>query len=156
MSMGLEYFVGVFLICCGSFLGPSTGVEKGELHGCPPTPNCVSSESWKYNFLHKIDPISYTLSKEETYHFLESKFDGMENVYVSEKKENEYIRLVYFTKVFRFPDKVEFYFEPDEKMIQVRSQSIFGLWDVLANRIRITLIRRELDASEMKGKVEHQ
>jgi len=152
--MGIEYALGVFLICCGSFLGPGTGVDDGELHGCPPTPNCVSSESWKYNYLHKIDPIVYTLSKEETYRFLAAKFDGMENVYVSEKKENEYIRLVYFTKVFRFPDKVEFYFESDEKLIQVRSQSIFGLWDILANRIRVTLIRRELETKEKEAKVE--
>ncbi|TGL62221.1 DUF1499 domain-containing protein [Leptospira ognonensis] len=146
--MGTEYLLGVFLLCCGSFLGPGTGVDDGELHGCPPTPNCISSESWRFNYIHKVEPIVYKDSKEATYHFLANKFDGMENVYVSEKKENEYIRLVYFTKVFRFPDKVEFYFEPEEKIIQVRSQSIFGLWDVFANRIRIALIRRDIELKE--------
>ena len=93
-------------------------------------------------------------SREETYHFLAAKFDGMENVYVSEKKENEYIRMVYFTKVFRFPDKVELYFVPEKNIIQVRSQSIFGFWDVFANRIRIALIQRELEAKEKESKVE--
>ncbi|WP_411821599.1 DUF1499 domain-containing protein [Leptospira sp. 'Mane'] len=146
--MGIEHLIGVFLICCGSFLGPGTGVDEASLHGCPPTPNCVSSQSFRYNYIHKIDPIIYSMPKEKAYQYLLERFDGMENVYVAEKKENEYIRLVFFTKVFRFPDKVEFYLEPDKKEIQVRSQSIFGLWDIFANRIRVSGIRSYLNSKE--------
>lgn len=103
--MGLEYVLGIFLICCGSFLGPGTGIEDGELHGCPPTPNCVSSESWKYNYIHKIEPIYYMQSREETYHFLAAKFDGMENVYVSEKKKMNTYEWFILRKFLGFPTK---------------------------------------------------
>ncbi|NBU97171.1 MAG: DUF1499 domain-containing protein, partial [Spirochaetia bacterium] len=50
----------------------------------------------------------------------------------------------YFTKVFRFPDKVEFYFEKDTNKIQVRSASVFGIWDIFHNRARIEWIRRDM------------
>ena len=140
----MEGIAGIFIICCLSFLGPSTGVEDGELHGCPISPNCISSQSWKYNFIHKTSPYHYKESRSEAYQKILRLLDGRENVYVAEKRENEYIRTIYFTKVFRFPDKVEFYFEPNTNVIQVRSQSIVGLWDIMANRIRIEWIRKDL------------
>lgn len=140
----MEAALGVFFICCMSVLSPFSGVDDGELRGCPPSPNCVSSQSMKYNFIHKVDPIEYSTSKEVAFKRISEYFHQSENIYISEEKEGEYIRIIFFTKVFRFPDRVEIYFPNDKKEAQVRSQSILGLWDIFANRRRVNVFREIL------------
>ncbi|MCB1143676.1 MAG: DUF1499 domain-containing protein [Leptospiraceae bacterium] len=134
----------VFLICCSSFIGPGMGVDESELNFCPPTPNCVSSQSWKYNYLHKIREYEYSGSKEDAYEKLYKYLDDKENVSVREESDQDYIRVYYFTKILRFPDKVEFYFPKDTNKIQIRSASVFGIFDFFHNRVRLELIRSEL------------
>ncbi|MCB1179366.1 MAG: DUF1499 domain-containing protein [Leptospiraceae bacterium] len=121
------------------------GVYDGELNYCPPTPNCASSQSWKFNPLHKISSYKYKEPKEESYQKLLNKFNSMENVKVMEAQENKYLRVYYFTKVFRFPDKVEFLWEEKEPLIQIRSASVFGIFDFFHNRVRLELIRKEFE-----------
>ena len=118
-----EPILTFLLICCSSFLGPRTGVYDGELNYCPPTPNCVSSQSWNWNPIHNIK----------------------ENVHVMADREKFYIKTFYFTKVFRFPDKVEFLFEEHTPTVQIRSASVFGIFDIFHNRIRLEYIRNELN-----------
>lgn len=144
----MEAALGVFFICCMSVLSPFSGVDDGELRGCPPSPNCVSSQSMKYNFVHKVDPISYSTSKEVAYRRISEYFRQSENIYISEEKEGEYLRIIFFTKVFRFPDRVEVYFPEGKNEVQVRSQSILGLWDVFANRRRVNAFREILVKEE--------
>lgn len=137
----------IFMICCMSVLSPFSGVDdKGKLHGCPPSPNCVSSGSWRYNPIHHIQPISYSYSRQEAFTRLHNYMKNSENVYINEVRENEYIRVTYFTKVFRFPDRVELFFTRDKPSIEVRSHSWLGLWDVFANRLRINRFRTIINA----------
>ncbi|MCG6152813.1 DUF1499 domain-containing protein [Leptospira bandrabouensis] len=143
----MEAALSVFFICCMSVLSPLSGVTDGELRGCPPSPNCVSSQSMQYNFIHKIDPITYTTSRQVAYERISKYFHESENIWISEEKEGEYIRVIFFTKVFRFPDRVEIYFPEDKQEAQIRSQSILGLWDIFANRRRVNQFR-ELLAKE--------
>ena len=56
----MEPILTFLLICCSSFIGPSMCVYEGELNYCPPTPNCVSSQSWNWNPIHSIKPYTYT------------------------------------------------------------------------------------------------
>jgi uncharacterized protein (DUF1499 family) len=140
----MESILSIFIICCTSFIGPSMGVYEDELNYCPPTPNCVSSQSWKYNVLHKSSPYVYKESREEAYKKLYDYFMKLENVNIRKETNADYIRVFYFTKVFRFPDKVEFYFEKDTNKIQVRSASVFGIWDIFHNRARVEWIRKDM------------
>lgn len=140
----IEELLVIFLICCSSFIGPSTGLHDGKLNYCPPTPNCVSSQSWKWNILHHIKPFKYkNLSREDAFQKLKNLLDKKENVKVMYAKDY-YIRTYYFTKVFRFPDRVEFFFLEDSKTVQIRSGSMFGIWDIFHNRIRMEYIRHQL------------
>lgn len=136
--------VTLFLICCSSFIGPRAGVFDGELNYCPPTPNCVSSQSWKYNVLHNISPFHYKGTQSEAIKKLVSVLDAKENVKVMEETDS-YVKVYFFTKVFRFPDRVEFLFTPDSDLVQIRSSSTFGIFDFFHNRIRMELLRRELE-----------
>ncbi len=142
----MENALYIIAICCMSFFGPYTGKEEGNLKSCTISPNCVSSESWKYNLLYKVNPYKYSESKNEAFKKLLNYFENKENVFMVEAKEFEYIRVIYFTKIFRFPDKVEFLFKDEN--IQVRSQSVFGFTDFFANRIRIYSIRKDMNWEE--------
>jgi uncharacterized protein (DUF1499 family) len=142
--MGLEQIGIALLICCSSFIGPRSGNFDGKLNYCPPTPNCVSSESFKYNPLHKISSLRYEgITSEEAFQKLKTLLDSKENVHIK-IAEQGYIKTYYFTKVLRFPDTVEFLFVENSNEVQIRSQSWFGIWDVFHNRIRLEYIRKEL------------
>ncbi|MBL0264932.1 MAG: DUF1499 domain-containing protein [Leptospiraceae bacterium] len=82
--MAPEPILTFLLICCSSFIGPRMGVYDGELNYCPPTPNCVSSQSWKWNPLHSIKPYTYeNISREEAFNKLKSLLNSKENVHVT-------------------------------------------------------------------------
>ncbi|PJZ45651.1 DUF1499 domain-containing protein [Leptospira brenneri] len=144
----MESAITVFFLCCMSVLSPFSGVSNGELNGCPPSPNCVSSQSMQYNFVHKVDPITYTTSRKIAYERISKYFHEAENIWIREEKEGEYIRVIFFTKVFRFPDRVEIYFPEGKAEAQIRSQSILGLWDIFANRRRVGQLRELLAKEE--------
>jgi uncharacterized protein (DUF1499 family) len=144
----MEAIAGVFIICCMSFLNPWSGVEDNELRGCSLSPNCNSSQSWKYNLIHHVEPIKIFGERSVAFQGLLKYFENSENVHISEVRENEYIRVTYFTKLFRFPDRVELFFPPNEQHIQVRSHSWIGLWDIFANRRRIAKLRKVAEMGE--------
>ncbi|TGK78314.1 DUF1499 domain-containing protein [Leptospira noumeaensis] len=146
----MEPTLTAFFICCMSVLSPLSGVSDGELRGCPPSPNCVSSQSMEYNFVHKVDPIAYTTSRQVAYERISKYFHDSENIWIREEKDGEYIRVIFFTKVFRFPDRVEIYFPEGKQEAQIRSQSALGLWDIFANRRRVNQFRELLAKEESK------
>ncbi|TGK19547.1 DUF1499 domain-containing protein [Leptospira kmetyi] len=133
----------IILLCCTTLVGPRTGVYDQELNYCSPRPNCVSSQSYRYNFVHHIDPFRYTEEKEEAFQKLKQKLEAADRVSVLEV-DGSYIKTRFYTKVFHFPDTVEFFFEENSKTVQIRSESILGLFDFLANRRRMNQLREEL------------
>ncbi|MEM7182440.1 MAG: DUF1499 domain-containing protein [Spirochaetota bacterium] len=136
--------LGIFITCCMSVLSPFSGITSDEkLHGCTPSPNCVSSASWRYNFIHYTSPIKYQYSQKEAFQRLHSYLQNSENVYLEEVRPLKYIRATYFTKVLRFPDRIELFFPSHtKKEIHVRSHSWLGFWDFFANRRRIQRFRK--------------
>lgn len=144
--MPAEPILTFLLICCSSFVGPRTGIYDGELNYCPPTPNCVSSQSWNWNPIHNIKPYRYeNTTRQDAFEQLKTLLDSKENVHVMADPEKFYIKTFYFTKVFRFPDKVEFLFEEQTPTVQIRSASVFGIFDIFHNRVRLEYIRNELN-----------
>lgn len=133
----------LILLCCTSLVGPRTGVYEDELNYCSPRPNCVSSQSSSYNPIHHIDPFRYTEEKEVAFQKLKEKLEEADRVSVLEVNGN-YIKTRFYTRVFHFPDNVEFLFDENTKTVQIRSESILGLFDFLANRRRLNNLREEL------------
>lgn len=141
----MEAGLGLFVICCMSLLSPFYGVKDGELRGCPPSPNCVSSQSFPY-WIHYTEALRYKTSRKEAYQRLYAFMENSENIHIDEAREGSYIRVTFFTKVFRFPDRVELYLpEESPDLVQVRSHSWIGFWDVFANRIRVAKLQKALD-----------
>lgn len=116
------------------------GVKQGQLAKCPDTPNCVSSQS--KDVTHQIDPITYTSSPKEAFNQLKKILEGTENAEIIEANSN-YLYAQYTSRIMGFVDDVEFYLEPQDQLIHVRSASRLGESDLGVNRSRVENIREQ-------------
>ena len=62
------------------------------------------------------------------------------------KSESDYLYAQYTTPLMKFVDDVEFWYDPDARVIQVRSASRIGKGDMGVNRKRIEAVRAALAA----------
>lgn len=114
------------------------GLRDGHLAACPSSPNCVVSEDTDAG--HQIAPISYQGSRDAARETLLKVLSVVPQAEVV-KKRDDYVRVEFSTRIMGFVDDGEFYFPPDEKVIQVRSASRLGESDLGVNRRRIEQIR---------------
>jgi uncharacterized protein (DUF1499 family) len=112
------------------------GVKDGKLAPCPGTPNCVNSQS--DNPQSKIEPLPPVAIAE-----LKKVVEEMEGAKIIEQTDN-YLYTEFKTKLMGFVDDVEFYLEPNQNVVHVRSASRLGKSDLGVNRKRIELIREKL------------
>jgi len=117
----------VFLGCSGT--KPAIlGVTEGRLAPCPDAPHCVSTQSEDDG--HKMEPLSYTTSQAEAQEKLLSI-------------RNNYLHVECTSAIFRYVDDVEFYFDDEQQLINFRSSSRIGYYDVGVNRRRMEKIREK-------------
>ena len=110
----------------------------GQFSTCPDKPNCVSSKS-PVN-LHKIAPIIHQGTSQDAREKILEIIKSMPRTKISVDKNN-FIHVEFTSKIFRFVDDVEFYFD-EPGMIHFRSASRVGHSDMGVNRQRMEEIRR--------------
>ena len=118
------------------------GVLDGQLVDCPDSPNCVSSQA--DDNAHKVNPIPYTTSMVEAKGKLMGVLAAMPqtNVVV---EQPDYVHAEFRTSMLHFIDDVEFYFNEEEKIIELRSASRLGHSDLGVNRMRVEEIRKRFN-----------
>jgi uncharacterized protein (DUF1499 family) len=117
------------------------GISDGKLAPCLSTPNCVSSQASDPQ--HQIDPISYSSSTTEAYDQVKKLLESQKRIQIITQTDN-YIYAIATSHLMGFVDDVEFYFQPDTKVIDVRSSSRIGESDLGVNRQRIEQVRSEI------------
>lgn len=130
--------------------GPQGQTEKSKMSSdaitkltpCPQSPNCVSSLAEDAS--HYVEPFRYEGDAAKVRYEILSILNAMNGVRVTES-DDDYIHAEFTSSIFRFIDDVEFYFEPAEKVVQVRSASRKGYYDLGVNRRRIEKIRNLLN-----------
>ena len=60
-------------------------------------------------------------------------------------EQDNYLHIEFTSRIMRFVDDVEFYFNDTKKIIQVRSASRVGRSDFGVNRKRVEMIRSEFE-----------
>jgi uncharacterized protein (DUF1499 family) len=114
------------------------GITNGMLAPCPTTLNCISSQStdeWHYT-----PPLHYTGELSEARKKMVAAIESMDRAVVITEKD-DYIHAEYTSRIFRFVDDVELYFDDAHKIIHVRSASRVGYSDHGVNRTRIDQLR---------------
>ena len=131
----LAILVCLGLASCSAAVGQ--GLENGRLRPCPSSPNCVSSEA------SDTDLAPFALPGE----------DGWERLRLAivsqggsiEREEAGYLHATFRSRLFGFVDDLEC--RQDGDVVQVRSASRVGWWDMGANWRRVEKLRKALSAT---------
>ena len=110
-----------------------------RLSPCPTSPNCVSSLSEDKS--HYVEPLKYNGTPEEAREKLISVIHAMKRSKIV-TAEIDYIHVTFKSVLFGFVDDVEFSFDDQRKVINVKSASRTGYWDLGVNRKRVEEIRK--------------
>ena len=129
----LTCFFLIFLASCAGTRPDSIG----QFADCPDKPNCVSTKSSTTE--HKVSPLTYNSSYQKTKNKLLNIVKSMPRSKIVSNKEN-FLHVEFTSKIFRFVDDVEFYFN-EPGIIHLRSASRIGHSDMGVNRHRIEEIR---------------
>ena len=114
------------------------GPNNGRLSDCPKSPNCVCSQA--SDDLHFIEAIVIPENCEEPLKRMREIVSKMPGATVVDQRPN-YLYAVFRSRIFRFPDDVEFLLDDAAGVIQVRSASRVGKSDLGVNRSRVEQIR---------------
>lgn len=117
---------------------PTLGLPNGQLTECGKSPNCVSSQASQSS--QRVDPIRFegdpVLARQQLQQVLQNRPRTR-----IVKAENDYLRAVATSRLFRFQDDLEFLIDAQAREIHVRSASRAGHSDLGVNRRRVEEIR---------------
>ena len=113
------------------------GVREGRLAPCKRTPNCVSSQDDPADAAHYIAPLEGTMAD------VRNALRRMPRVRII-TESRDYIYAEFRTRLLRYVDDVEFYF--DGRVVHVRSCSRLGRRDFGVNRRRVETLRSLIEA----------
>jgi len=114
------------------------GVRDGRLAPSKRSPNCVSSQADPSDREHYIAPIRGSIATAR------SAIESYPRTRVIRAEEN-YIYAEFHTRLLRYVDDVELYF--DGRVLQVRSCSRLGRRDFGVNRKRVEALRALIESS---------
>jgi uncharacterized protein (DUF1499 family) len=120
------------------------GVKDGRLAPPKSTPNCVSSQADAADAEHYIAPIPFKGDVPAAMAAVRKAVEGMTDATVI-RQDGSYLYAEYRTKLMRFVDDVEFFYDDKAGLIQVRSASRLGRRDMGVNRARIEAVRARIE-----------
>jgi uncharacterized protein (DUF1499 family) len=117
------------------------GLKDGRLAPCKRTPNCVSSQADPADREHYIAPIVFRGSMRA----LRAAVESMPRTTVI-SADASYLYAEFRTRLMRYVDDVELYYDQPAGLVHVRSASRLGRRDFGVNRRRIEELRARLTA----------
>lgn len=126
------------------------GVHEGRLKPPSKTPNSVSSQASLYpdhpqRAYASIAPLAMKGDSAATLARIASIIKAMDGAQIV-KMEPGYLYAQFTTRIMKYVDDTEFWFDPAAGAIQVRSSSRLGSGDLGVNRERIEFIRQKLES----------
>jgi len=118
------------------------GVKDGRLAPCRRTPNCVCSQADRVDREHYIEPIAFRGAMAD----LRRAVESMERSTVINAERN-YLYAEYRTRLMRYVDDLELYYDERQGLVHVRSASRLGRRDFGVNRQRVEALRRLIQPS---------
>ncbi len=127
------------------------GVNQGQLKPPSATSNSVSSQAGLYpdhpqHTQAQIDPLALRGDGPATLQKIQTIVRATPGAVIIGHTP-DYVYAQYTSRLMRYVDDVEFWFDPARQVIQVRSASRVGRKDLGANRARIEAIRVALAAT---------
>ncbi|MCJ7738396.1 MAG: DUF1499 domain-containing protein [Anaerolineae bacterium] len=134
----LGFFLLRLMVSAISPRPDNLGVQNGKLAPCPSYPNCVSSQA--ADEVHAVEPIPYATTLEN------ARARILRIVSVLPRStivtaDDDYVHVEFRTSGVSHIDDVEFYFDEETDLIQIRSAARLPYYDFMVNRRRAELIR---------------
>ena len=128
------------------------GVRDGKLKPPSMTENSVTSQTALYpdhpqRKYADIAPLRLKGDGPATLARIKAIVESMDGAKAI-KSEPDYLYAQFTTKLMKYVDDVEFWYDPAAKVIQVRSASRVGRGDLGVNRNRIEAVRSALEATK--------
>ena len=123
------------------------GVHDGKLKPPSKTPNSVSSQASLYPDHPQrdyADIAPFPLRRSRRYAGSDSQHYRRHGWRKNSRREPGYLYVQFTTRLMKYVDDAEFWFDPVAGVIHVRSASRLGSSDLGVNRERIEFIRQEL------------
>jgi uncharacterized protein (DUF1499 family) len=126
------------------------GLHDGRLKPPSTNPNSVSSQTALYpdhpmRDYARIDPLPLQGSGPQTLERIRRIVEAMDGAKVVQNNSG-YLYAQFTSRMMKFVDDTEFWFDPQAGVIQVRSAARLGRKDFGVNRARIEVIRARLAA----------
>lgn len=135
------------LVACTGSRPAHLGSPLKALEACPESPNCVSSQASKDDEEHYIEALGdWIPGLGSPINVLAAVVEKDPDAEIIVRSEH-YLYAEYTSDLLRFVDDVEFLFQPETGLMQVRSASRLGYADFGVNRERIEAIRKQLQSS---------
>lgn len=135
MRLPLLFISIAILIGCSGTPPANLGVANNRLAPCPDSPNCVSSFATAPD--QAIAPIAANIKQ------IKKAIAQLDEAKIVESTP-DYLHVEFTSAVFQFVDDVEFLWDADQGVTQLRSASRLGYSDLGVNRERIENLRETL------------
>jgi uncharacterized protein (DUF1499 family) len=155
LIIGTATLVALVLLAAqlGAFSGHAPthpGVRDGRLRPPSKTPNSVSSQAdlWVQHPMQddaRIAPLAVKGSGPATIAQIKRIAEALPGAKVVESRD-DYLSVQFTTRWMKFVDDAEFWFDPTNNVVQLRSASRVGRKDFGVNRARIEAVRQALAA----------
>ena len=116
-------------------------LKGAVLHSCPDSPNCISSQSEDPS--RKIAPLEFSGPPEAAFARLRQILAARSDTRIAIATPT-YLK-VEFKSLLGFIDDGEFYLDAEMNVIECRSESRSGYWDLGKNRRRMEEIREQFN-----------
>jgi len=121
------------------------GIRNERLVPCPPSPNCVCSDS---NPPHAVAPFVLAVAAEQGWEAARGVVMQLPRTRIVTERAG-YLHAECASALFGFVDDLELHLRPRENLIAVRSASRLGHSDFGVNRRRVEAIRAALASKRM-------
>lgn len=142
--------IAVALLLSGCAGTPPTHfmTSNNQLTPCPSAPHCVSSQAPADSAKH-IQPLAYNTSEAAARKALLATLKANSHATVVQS-DPRFIHAT-FTTTLGFVDDVTFLIQPDQHIIDMKSESRVGYYDFGKNRRRLEALRKAFEARLARG-----
>lgn len=132
----------VLLGGCAGSAPAHLGVTDGRLAACPRAPHCVSSQAERAE--QRVEPLHYAGARDAARARLVAAIRALSRMRI-EAERADYVHAIQRSRIFGFVDDLECYLPESGGVIEVRSESRLGWYDLGVNRARVEHLRAEFD-----------
>ncbi len=122
------------------------GIGPSGIRDCPKSPNCVSSQA--KGGQHAIVPFRLAGDPATSWSLIRDMIAAMPRWSIVTVTDS-YIHVECKSRIFRFVDDLELYYNSSNNIISIRSASRLGYSDFGVNRRRVERLRTQLRAKQV-------